>query len=77
MFVFVGQLPSSELIKEFAELDQTGAVITDEYMATRTPGLYCAGDVRSKVLRQIITAASDGAVAATSVAGYLGQPIAG
>lgn len=77
VFVFVGQLPSSELIKEFAELDQTGAVITDEYMATRTPGLYCAGDVRSKVLRQIITAASDGAVAATSVAGYLGQPIAG
>jgi len=60
-----------------ADLDETGHVITDERMATRTPGLFAAGDVRSKFLRQIVTAASDGAVAATSVAAYLGQPVEG
>lgn len=77
IFVFTGQRPSSELVKGLVQLDQSGAVITDEYMSTATPGLYCAGDVRSKALRQIVTAASDGAIAATSVAAYLGQPIAG
>ena len=44
-------------------------------METSLPGLFAAGDVRQTPLRQIITAASDGAVAATSVASYLGQPI--
>ena len=46
-------------------------------MATTTPGLFVAGDVRRKPLRQIVTAASDGAVAATSVAAYLGYPVEG
>ena len=46
-------------------------------MDTRVPGLFAAGDVRSKALRQIVTAASDGAIAATSVAAYLGQPVEG
>lgn len=59
------------------DLDETGHVVTDERMATRVPGLFAAGDVRSKALRQIVTAASDGAIAATSVAAYLGQPVEG
>ena len=77
IFVFVGRVPASSLVQKLADLDETGHVITDERMATRTPGLFAAGDVRSKFLRQIVTAASDGAVAATSVAAYLGQPVEG
>jgi thioredoxin reductase (NADPH) len=46
-------------------------------MATRTPGLFVAGDARQKPLRQIVTAAADGASAATSAAAFLGQPVEG
>ena len=46
-------------------------------MATATPGLFVAGDVRAKPLRQIVTAAADGAIAATSAAAFLGQPVEG
>ena len=74
MFVFVGHQPASSLLGDLAELDH-GAVVTDERMATRTPGLFCAGDVRRTPLRQIITAAADGAMAATSASAYLGNPV--
>lgn len=77
VFVLVGRVPETELVSDLVELDQAGYAITDERMATRTPGLYVAGDARAKALRQIVTAASDGAVAATSVAAYLGRPIEG
>lgn len=77
VFVFVGRVPATSLVSGMVELDETGHVITDERMATRVPGLFAAGDVRSKSLRQIVTATSDGAIAATSVAAYLGQPVEG
>lgn len=77
VFVLVGRVPETELVSDLVELDQAGYAITDERMATRTQGLYVAGDARAKALRQIVTAASDGAVAATSVAAYLGRPIEG
>lgn len=77
VFVFVGRVPASQLVEDLAEVDPQGYVVTDERMATRTPGLFAAGDVRQKPLRQIVTAAADGAVAATSVASYLGQPVEG
>lgn len=77
VFVFVGRDPQNELARSLAELNESGYVITDERMATRTPGFFAAGDVRSKSLRQIVTAASDGAIAATSVAAYLGHPVEG
>lgn len=77
VFVLVGRVPETELVSDLVELDQAGYAMTDERMATRTPGLYVAGDARAKALRQIVTAASDGAVAATSVAAYLGRPIEG
>lgn len=77
VFVLVGRVPETELVSDLVELDRAGYAITDERMATRTPGLYVAGDARAKALRQIVTAASDGAVAATSVAAYLGRPIEG
>ena len=77
VFVFVGRVPASELVGGLAETTPEGYVVTDDRMATRTPGLFAAGDVRAKPLRQIVTAASDGAVAATSVSAYLGHPVEG
>lgn len=77
VFVFVGRVPATALIADLADLDERGYVVSNERMETRTPGLFVAGDIRQKPLRQIITAASDGAVAATSAAAFLGQPIEG
>ncbi len=77
VFVLVGRDPETELVRELADVDDAGYVVTDERMATRTPGLFVAGDARVKPLRQIVTAASDGAVAATSAAAYLGLPVEG
>jgi thioredoxin reductase (NADPH) len=77
VFVFVGRNPASQLVSHLVDTDAAGYVITDDRMATKTPGLFVAGDVRQKPLRQIVTAASDGAIAATSVSAYLGHPVEG
>ena len=69
----MGFVPQTELIAQLVDLADDGAVITDDSMATKTPGLFCAGDVRRKPLRQVITAAADGAIAATSAALFLGE----
>lgn len=75
VFVFVGRVPTSELVRDYVETTPAGYVITDAHMATSTPGIFAAGDVRDTPLRQIVTAASDGAVAATAAAAYLGVPV--
>lgn len=75
VFVFVGRVPASVLVKDMATFDENGYIVTGEDMATTTPGLFAAGDVRQKPLRQIVTAAADGAIAATSVSAYLGHPV--
>ena len=77
IFVLVGRVPETEALRGFVSLDESGYVITDPRMATETPGLFVAGDAREKPLRQIVTAAADGAVAATSAAAFLGRPIEG
>ncbi|MDZ4122410.1 MAG: thioredoxin-disulfide reductase [Candidatus Cloacimonadaceae bacterium] len=66
VFIYVGILPNNELIESRLELDSGGFVITDESMHTNIPGIYAAGDIRSKLLRQVVTATSDGAIAAWS-----------
>ncbi len=66
IFVFAGTRPVTDLVAGMVETGRDGGILTDENMATMTPGLFAAGDVRSKSLRQVITAASDGAIAATS-----------
>ena len=75
VFVFVGRVPTSELVRDFVDVTPEGYVITDAYMATRTKGIFAAGDVRNTPLRQIVCAASDGAIAATNVSAYLGHPV--
>ncbi len=77
VFVFVGRVPASQLLEGLVERDDAGYIITNERMETATPGLFAAGDVRAKFLRQIVTAASDGAIAATSASAYLGHPVEG
>lgn len=77
IFVFVGRVPATSLVQGMVKLDDNGYVVTNDRMETNTPGLFVAGDLREKPLRQIITAASDGAVAATSAASFLGRPIEG
>ena len=77
VFVLAGRVPETGLLEGLVDTDDTGYAITDDRMATRTPGLFVAGDARAKPLRQIVTAASDGAVAATSAAAFLGRPIEG
>lgn len=77
VFVFVGRVPATQLLDGLAEVDQAGYVVSNDRMETTTPGLYVAGDIRQKSLRQIVTAAADGAIAATSAASFLGRPIEG
>ena len=71
IFVFVGNDPASALVEPYVDIGPDGGVVTDENMATRTPGLFCAGDIRSKGFRQAITAASDGAIAGNAAYRYL------
>lgn len=70
-FVFVGYLPISELFKGKMKMDDAGYIITDEEMRCSIPGVFAAGDVRKKSLRQVITAAADGAIAATNAEHYI------
>ena len=71
VFVAVGILPESMLLRDIADCDEKGYVVAGEDGVSSMPGLFAAGDVRTKKLRQIITAAADGANAITSVQEYL------
>lgn len=70
VFILAGMTPSTDLVAMLPH-DEQGAVITNERMETIMPGLFVAGDMRSKPFRQIITAASDGAIAALAAAEYI------
>ncbi len=63
LFISIGRDPATDLFKGQLELDTSGYIIADESTRTNIPGVFAVGDVRTKVLRQIVTAASDGAVA--------------
>lgn len=73
IFVFTGNDPVVDLAKDYVDLGSDGGVITDDSMMTKTPGLFCVGDMRTKQLRQVITAAADGAIAGTAAYRYLEQ----
>lgn len=76
VFVFVGQSPVGPLANTELALDGEGYIITDEEMATNIPGVFAVGDVRSKRWRQVVTAVSDGCVAALQAEEYI-ENIAG
>ncbi len=71
VFIAVGYNPASEVYREIVNVDQSGYIVADESCETNVPGVFAAGDIRTKLLKQIITAASDGANAITSVEKYL------
>lgn len=71
VFVAVGREPATEPFRGLGILDERGYVMTDDTMATQCAGVFAAGDVRAKPLRQVVTACSDGAVAAESACEFL------
>ncbi len=71
VFIFAGIRPNTEFVKSSLQLDKDGFIITDEQMRTSCPGVFAAGDCRAKALRQVITACSDGAVAAYAAKQFL------
>ena len=66
LFIAVGVEPNTELFAGKVSIDEAGRIITDKHMQTDISGVYAAGDVRDTPLRQVVTAAADGAIAATS-----------
>ncbi len=73
LFVSVGRKPVTGLVKDQLELDQNGYILAGETTETNIPGVYAVGDVRTKVLRQIVTAVADGAIAVHMAEEYLAQ----
>lgn len=71
MFVYIGMDPLTAPFKDLGILDENGYIHTNEIMETRVPGIYAAGDVREKLLRQIVTATGDGSIAAQAVQQYI------
>ncbi len=71
LFIAVGTVPNTTFITNMLQLDENGYVVAGEDGRTNVPGIFAAGDVRTKQLRQIVTAVSDGANAVTSVQAYL------
>ena len=72
VFVFIGADPRTKLVS-YAETDEAGYLVTNGLMGTNVPGLYAVGDVRNTPFRQIVTAASDGAIAAHASAEYIDE----
>lgn len=71
VFIAIGMDPQTRLLKDIVEIDQDGYVVADETGVTKAPGMFVAGDVRTKNLRQVVTAVADGANAAISAVEYL------
>ena len=71
IFVTIGQIPQNEFVQHLVRLDEQGYIAAGENCVTSHPGIYVAGDCRSKQLRQLTTAAADGAVAAMALCDYL------
>ncbi|MCI1959347.1 MAG: thioredoxin-disulfide reductase [Clostridia bacterium] len=71
LFVAIGRSPDTDLVKDQINLDEQGYIIADETTKTSIPGVFAVGDIRTKPLRQIVTAASDGAVASKYVSEFI------
>lgn len=71
IFVFVGYLPTNQLVKEIVDISEAGYIVTNDKMETNIDGVFAAGDIREKPLRQVVTAAADGAIAAVQAEKYI------
>ena len=75
MFVSVGRKPATDLVKDQLTLDSAGYIMAGENTKTSIPGVYAVGDVRTKELRQIVTAVADGAMAAHVAEQFLAEGV--
>ena len=73
IFVAIGRVPATEFISDVVDLDDAGYIIAGEDCVTSVPGIYAAGDCRTKGVRQLVTAAGDGAVASASAVNFLSR----
>lgn len=73
VFMYVGLVPNTEFLGDSVALDERGYILTNENMETSVPGVYAAGDIRQKTLRQVVTAVADGAIAAVMAGRYLDE----
>lgn len=73
VFVLAGHIPATDIFKGIVDLDDYGYIITDNNMKTNLNGVYASGDLREKSLRQVVTAVSDGAIAATECEKYIDE----
>ena len=73
VFIYIGTIPNTEFLQGLVPLDESGYIVAGEDTITTVPGLFVAGDIRTKGLRQIVTALADGAVAAMAAERYLGK----
>jgi len=71
VFVFVGNIPNSNFLKKLVKLGEKGYILTDDNMMTSQEGIYACGDVRKKILRQVVTACGEGATAAFAAQKYI------
>lgn len=71
LFVAIGQIPDNGAFKELVDLDKYGYIVSDESCLTKTEGLFVAGDCRTKSVRQLTTASSDGAIASLAACNYI------
>lgn len=72
-FEFLGYTPNTEIFNGIIHMTNKGYILTNEYMETNIPGVFAVGDVREKFLRQVVTCASDGAIAGVSAEKYISQ----
>ncbi len=73
VFVHIGTVPNTGFLKSVVETDKEGFIITDENMETSVQGIYACGDVRKKLLRQVVTACGEGATAGFAAGEYVGK----
>lgn len=73
VFVFVGSIPQVDALPPEVAKDDSGSIVTNDHMETNVPGLFAAGDVRATPFRQVVTAVSDGAIAAHCAAQYIDE----
>ncbi|AHF96791.1 MAG: thioredoxin-disulfide reductase [Desulfurella sp.] len=71
IFIYIGLTPNSKFVSDLIQTDEYGYIITNEEMETNIPGIFAAGDVRKKSLRQVVTACADGAIAASNAQKYI------
>jgi len=71
VFIYIGSVANTKLVKDFLQLTESGYIVADKEMKTSVPGIFACGDVIDKSLRQVITAAGDGAIAAESARKFI------